>query len=51
MYTTHEEVPVFEYRDGMINAQHYNLVQTALNRLGDVIRLSIPKLQTMDLIL
>jgi hypothetical protein len=51
MYTRHEEVPVFEYRDGMIAAVHYNTVQTAFKRLGVEIRLSIPKLKTLDLIL
>jgi hypothetical protein len=51
MYTRHEEVPVFEYRDGMINAVHYNTVQTAFHRLGDEIRLSIPELKTLDLVL
>ena len=51
MYTRHDEVPVFEYRDGMINAVHYNTVQTAFKRLGEEIRLAIPKLKTLDLIL
>ena len=51
MYTRHDEVPVFEYRDGVINAVHYNTVQTAFKRLGDEIRLAIPKLKTLDLIL
>lgn len=51
MYTRHDEVPVFEYRDGVIEAVHYNTVQTAFHRLGDEIRLSIPKLKTLDLIL
>lgn len=51
MYTRHDEVPVYEYRDGVIEAVHYNTVQTAFKRLGDEIRLSIPKLKTLDLIL
>jgi hypothetical protein len=51
MYTRHDEVPVYEYRDGVIDATHYNTVQTAFKRLGDEIRLSIPKLKTLDLIL
>jgi hypothetical protein len=51
MYTRHDEVPVFEYQDGVIDAIHYNTVQTAFKRLGDEIRLSIPKLKTLDLIL
>ncbi len=51
MYTRHDEVPVFEYRDGVLDAIHYNHVQVALNRLGESLRLSIPKLKTLDLIL
>ncbi len=51
MYSRHDEVPVFEYRDGVIDALHYNTVQTAFRRLGEEIRLSIPKLKTLDLIL
>ena len=52
MYTRHDEAPVLEYRDGMINAAQYNTVQTALQlRLGDEIRLSIPEFKTLDLIL
>lgn len=51
MYNRHDEVPVFEYRDGVIEATHYNTVQTAFKRLGDEIRLEIPKLKTLDLIL
>jgi hypothetical protein len=51
MYNRHDEVPVFEYRDGVIDAVHYNTVQTAFKRLGEEIRLSIPKLKTLDLIL
>jgi hypothetical protein len=51
MYTRHDEVPVYEYRDGVIAAVHYNTVQTAFKRLGREIRLSIPQLKTLDLIL
>ena len=51
MYTRHDEVPVFEYRDGVIDAVHYNTVQTAFKKLGDEIRLQIPGLKTLDLIL
>jgi hypothetical protein len=51
MYTRHDEVPVYEYRDGIIDALHYNTVQTGLRRLGEEIRLVIPKLKTLDLIL
>jgi hypothetical protein len=51
MYTRHDEVPVFEYRDGVLDAVHYNHVQVALKRLGESLRLSLPKLKTLDLIL
>lgn len=51
MYTRHDEVPVFEYRDGVIDAIHYNHVQVALKRLGESLRLSLPRLKTLDLIL
>lgn len=51
MYIRHDEVPVFEYRDGVIDAVHYNTVQTAFKRLGEEIRLRIPRLKTLDLIL
>ena len=51
MYTRHEEIPVYEYRDAVINALYYNTVQTAFKRLGEEIRLSIPQMKTLDLIL
>lgn len=51
MYRRHDEVPVFEYRDSVIDAHYYNTVQTAFKRLGEEIRLDIPKLKTLDLIL
>lgn len=51
MYTRHDEVPVYEYRDGLISAVHYNTVQTAFKRLGKELRLAIPGLKTLDLIL
>ena len=51
MYTRHDEVPVFEYQDGTVDALYYNTVQTSLKRLGKEIRLSIPKLRSLDLIL
>lgn len=51
MYTRHDEVPVYEYRDGVIEAVHYNTVQTAFKRLGEEIRIDIPKLRSLDLIL
>lgn len=51
MYKRLDEVPVFEHLQGNINANHYNHVQLALKRLGEEIRLPIPKLKHLDLIL
>ena len=51
MYTRHDEVPVYAYRDGVLDALYYNHVQVALNRLGESLRLEIPGLKTLDLIL
>ena len=51
MYTRHDEVPVYEFRDGMLDANHYNHVHVALNRLGESLRLELPGLKTLDLIL
>lgn len=51
MYTRHDEVPVYEFRDGMLDATHYNHVHVALNRLGESLRLDLPGLKTLDLIL
>ncbi|MDH5648694.1 MAG: hypothetical protein OEY67_03480 [Gammaproteobacteria bacterium] len=50
-FTRHLEVPVFENQGVTLNANYYNHVQVALKRLGGPIRLSIPKLKTLDLIL
>ncbi len=51
MYIRHNEVPVYECRTGLVDAAHYNRVQTAFRRLGEEIRLIIPGLKTVDLIL
>jgi hypothetical protein len=51
MYTRHNEVPVYEYQAGVIDALYYNRVQTAFKRLGQGLRLAIPQLRTLDLIL
>jgi hypothetical protein len=51
MYTRLDEVPVYEYLDGEVPANHYNHVQVALKRLGDSIRMDIPRLKHLDLIL
>ncbi len=51
MYTRHQEVPQFDSRPGKVDAVYYNHVQTALKRLGQQIRLQIPKLKHLDLII
>ncbi|TVO75154.1 hypothetical protein [Sedimenticola selenatireducens] len=51
MYTRHNEVPVYEYQAGVLDALYYNRVQTAFKRLGLCIRLAIPQLRTLDIIL
>jgi|GEM_PF-280613 len=51
MYTRHNEVPVYTYRDGVLDALYFNHVQVALNRLGESLRMSLPGLKTLDLIL
>lgn len=50
-YTRHDEVPVYEQRDGVLDANFYNHVQVALHRLGAHLRMAIPGLRTLDLIL
>lgn len=50
-YTRHDEVPVYEQREGVLNAAFYNHVQVALNRLSGPLRMAIPGLRTLDLIL
>ena len=51
LYTRHKEVPQLDSRPGKVNALYYNHVQTALKRLGNQIRLKIPRLKHLDLIL
>lgn len=51
MYNRLDEVPVYALRQGKVSATHYNHVQLALKRLGNEIRLPIPKLKHLDLIL
>lgn len=51
MYTRLQDVPIFELRDSTVGAQHFNHVQIALKKLGESIRLPIPKLKHLDLIL
>lgn len=51
LYTRHDEVPQLASRAGKLDAHYFNHVQTALKRLGNQIRLKIPKLKHLDLIL
>ncbi|MDH5178564.1 MAG: hypothetical protein OEZ39_15915 [Gammaproteobacteria bacterium] len=44
-----EDLPTFEIRQVTVNAHHYNLVQVALKRLGDPLRIVLPGLRTLDL--
>lgn len=50
-YNRHDEVPQLGSRAGKVNALFYNHAQTALKRLGNQIRLKIPKLKHLDLII
>lgn len=43
-----DQLPVFDRRHTNIQAEHFNLVQIALKRLGNPIRFAIPKLRTLD---
>ena len=51
MYNRLDDMPVFDRRPAKISATHYNHVKVALKRLGNEIRLTIPKLKSLDLIL
>ena len=51
LYTRHDEIPRLSSSPGEVSANYYNHVQKALNRLGDQIRLRIPKLKHLDLII
>jgi hypothetical protein len=51
MYNRLDDVPVYQHRDGKLEANYYNHVQTALKHLGEEIRLPIPRLKHLDLIL
>jgi len=46
-----DELPVFETRQVDIRAEDYNLVHIALKRLGNPLRVELPKLRTLDLVL
>ena len=51
LYTRHDEVPQLGARSGKVESLFYNHAQTALKRLGNQIRLKIPRLKHLDLIL
>jgi len=51
LYNRHDEVPVLTARQGKVEANHFNHVQTAMKRLGPELRFRIPKLKHLDLIL
>lgn len=51
MYSRHDEVPVYAYRESQLDAAFYNHVQLAHKRIGKELRLTIPGLKTLDLIL
>jgi hypothetical protein len=50
-YTRHDEVPVFEYRPGSLDANRFNRVTLALKHAGQGLRLGLPTLRHLDLIL
>lgn len=51
MYSRLDDVPVYESFPTQVNAMHFNHVQHALKRLGESIRLQIPRMKHLDLIL
>ena len=51
MYNRLQDIPVYEFREGSVDARYFNRVQVALHRLGESIRFAIPKLKHLDLIL
>jgi len=51
MYSRHQNFPVYQTLDSEVSALHFNHVQYALKQLGGEIRLSLPKLRSLDLIL
>ena len=51
MYQRHLTVPALMSRKRRIEAGYYNHVQIAIKRLGEGVRLKLPKLKTLELIL
>ena len=45
------DIPVYQKLKTAVSAEHFNLVQIALKRLGSPIRLELPKLRTLDFLL
>ena len=45
------DIPVYQTLKSAVSAEHFNLVQIALKRLGSPIRLELPKLRTLDFLL
>jgi hypothetical protein len=50
-YTRHEEVPVFETRAAVLDANRFNRVTLTQKRSGESLRLDLPTLRHLDLIL
>ncbi|NNF96518.1 MAG: hypothetical protein HKM94_06295 [Halobacteria archaeon] len=46
-----DDIPVYESIQTTVSAEHFNLVQIALKRLGSPIRFELPKLRTLDFLL
>ena len=46
-----DDIPVYASTRSSVSAEHFNLVQIALKRLGSPIRLELPKLRTLDFLL
>jgi len=46
-----DDIPVYESTRSSMSAEHFNLVQIALKRLGSPIRLELPKMRTLDFLL
>ena len=46
-----DDIPVYESTQTSVSAEHFNLVQIAMKRLGSPIRLELPKMRTLDFML
>ena len=46
-----DDIPVYASIRSTVSAEHFDLVQIALKRLGSPIRLELPKLRTLDFLL